>query len=81
MNKRNKNNEAKYICLLCTQPYKEPPPKNCIQCTKCLQWCYDRLVAKYFFVQFLSGLIFLPLPCLYKKMFLFDFLVATKQKY
>ena len=25
MNKANKNNEAKYICLLCIQPYKEPP--------------------------------------------------------
>ena len=26
MNKANKNNEAKYICLLCIQPYEEQPP-------------------------------------------------------
>ena len=26
MNKVNKNNEAKYICLICVQVYKEPPP-------------------------------------------------------
>ena len=26
MNKANKNNEAKYICLLCIQPYEDPPP-------------------------------------------------------
>ena len=26
MNKANKNNEAKYICLLCIQLYKKPPP-------------------------------------------------------
>ena len=26
MNKANKNNETKYICLLCIQPYEEPPP-------------------------------------------------------
>ena len=26
MNKENINNEAKYICLLCIQPYEEPPP-------------------------------------------------------
>ena len=25
MNKTNKNNEAKYICLLCIQLYEEPP--------------------------------------------------------
>ena len=26
MNKANKNNEAKYICLLCIQPFEYPPP-------------------------------------------------------
>ena len=39
MNKGNKSNEAKYICLLCTQPYEEP---NWIQFSKCLQWYHDR---------------------------------------
>ena len=26
MNKANKNNEAKYISLLCIQPYEDAPP-------------------------------------------------------
>ena len=26
MYKANKNNEAKYICLLCTRHFEEPPP-------------------------------------------------------
>ena len=28
MTKANKNNKANYICLLCTQTYKEPPSAN-----------------------------------------------------
>ena len=42
INKVNKNNKTKYIFLLCTQPYKEPPTEDWIQCAKCLQWCHDR---------------------------------------
>ena len=42
INKVNKNNKTKYICLLCTQPYEEPPTEDWIQCAKCLQWCHDR---------------------------------------
>ena len=42
INKVNKNNKTKYICLLCTQPYEKPPTKDWIQCAKCLQWCHDR---------------------------------------
>ena len=39
---KSKNNEAKYICSLCTQPYEEPPFEDWIQRAKCLQWCQDR---------------------------------------
>ena len=28
INKVNKNNKTKYICLLCTQPYEEPPTED-----------------------------------------------------
>ena len=61
MNKANKNNKAKYICLLCRQPYEEPPSENCIKCAKYLQWCHNRCsdyAGKEFFgCNFLSCLI------------------------
>ena len=42
MNKANKNNKAKYICLLCTQPYEESPSENSIQCVNV---CCDVTIA------------------------------------
>ena len=72
---KNKNNEAKYISSLCTQPYEEPPSEDWIQPAKCLQWCHDRCSDYYdqgFFVSKFRRVNFLTLNGL-KKNFFFDF--------
>lgn len=43
--KKEKDSILSYCCLMCEEPYEDPPTEEWLQCYKCLNWCHEECTA------------------------------------